>query len=289
MCGHGVQSNFARGGRSSIRLEHQVVVLGVGGSNPLGHPKFGRSARKRAAGRIALGRASSSIWQSNGLLIRRFGVRVPGGPPTRASAYIAPVVATSVDAPESENGEHSPRCSQRRRSRTSPRRRPQLPSSSSRRPRGCSTDGRRIRTCPLRLGTRFTFAAGPDPVYLIALTARNHARRPTMVVSWAIALPDDRTVASPLLLGLAPYPGTPTMLKPRGQQTWYAPAAPIEELMRSAGYAPSTPLRGVVCLPEGVEVASGQTVSLASLGVGASAQRVPSLPARVAHAGFTHA
>jgi hypothetical protein len=28
-----------------------------------------------------LGRASSSIWQSNGLLIRRFGVQVPGGPP----------------------------------------------------------------------------------------------------------------------------------------------------------------------------------------------------------------
>ena len=28
-----------------------------------------------------LRRASSSIWQSNGLLIRRFGVRVPGGPP----------------------------------------------------------------------------------------------------------------------------------------------------------------------------------------------------------------
>jgi hypothetical protein len=27
-----------------------------------------------------LGRASSSIWQSNGLLIRRFGVQVPGGP-----------------------------------------------------------------------------------------------------------------------------------------------------------------------------------------------------------------
>jgi hypothetical protein len=28
-----------------------------------------------------LHRASSSIWQSNGLLIRRFGVRIPGGPP----------------------------------------------------------------------------------------------------------------------------------------------------------------------------------------------------------------
>src|SRR4029077_21213093 len=38
-------------------------------------------------------RASSSIWQSNGLLIRRFGVRVPGGPPpsptpTRACTHI---------------------------------------------------------------------------------------------------------------------------------------------------------------------------------------------------------
>jgi len=50
------------------------VVLGVGGSSPLGHPKpEGPVARLR--------RASSSIWQSNGLLIRRFGVRIPGGPP----------------------------------------------------------------------------------------------------------------------------------------------------------------------------------------------------------------
>ena len=40
--------------------------------------------RRRGLGRsrvVTLRRASSSIWQSNGLLIRRFGVRVPGGPP----------------------------------------------------------------------------------------------------------------------------------------------------------------------------------------------------------------
>ena len=34
-----------------------------------------------------LRRASSSIWQSNGLLIRRFGVRVPGGPPAPRGSY----------------------------------------------------------------------------------------------------------------------------------------------------------------------------------------------------------
>jgi hypothetical protein len=55
------------------------VVLEAGGSSPLGHPT------DSAVIAIArLNRASSSIWQSNGLLIRRFGVRVPGGPPTNA-------------------------------------------------------------------------------------------------------------------------------------------------------------------------------------------------------------
>jgi hypothetical protein len=29
----------AHGGRSSVRLEHRVVVPGVAGSNPVGHPK----------------------------------------------------------------------------------------------------------------------------------------------------------------------------------------------------------------------------------------------------------
>ena len=53
------------------------MVLGVGGSSPLGHPK-----RRGPVARLR--RASSSIWQSNGLLIRRFGVRIPGGPRTRS-------------------------------------------------------------------------------------------------------------------------------------------------------------------------------------------------------------
>ncbi len=35
-----LESPIERGGRSSTRLEHQVVVLGVGGSSPLGHPRW---------------------------------------------------------------------------------------------------------------------------------------------------------------------------------------------------------------------------------------------------------
>src|SRR5215210_4371262 len=109
-------SKRTHGGRSSIWLEHQVVVLGVGGSSPLGHPTRTRTLPVRSAGtrrtrfavadtartsahttarryprravdRGAIGRlprASSSTWQSNGLLIRRFGVRIPGGPPRAA-------------------------------------------------------------------------------------------------------------------------------------------------------------------------------------------------------------
>ena len=53
------------------------MVLEAGGSSPLGHPiPIGPMAVAR------LRRASSSTRQSNGLLIRRFGVRIPGGPPS---------------------------------------------------------------------------------------------------------------------------------------------------------------------------------------------------------------
>jgi hypothetical protein len=141
----------------------------------------------------------------------------------------------------------------------------------------------------VEIGSRFTFADDPDPVYLLALTARNHARRTATVVSWLVVLPDGRTVASPLLLGLARNPGLPATLAPRTEQTWYAPVAPIEQLLRSAGYPPGTPLRGVICLPDGVEIASSEPVSLDSLGVAASPRRIPRLPARVARAGFARA
>ena len=61
------------GGRSSARLERQVVALEVGGSSPLGHPTGdGRDHRRLALAPLAQ-------WQSNGLLIRRFWVRIPGG------------------------------------------------------------------------------------------------------------------------------------------------------------------------------------------------------------------
>src|SRR6185436_1428751 len=50
-----------------------------------------------------LRRASSSTWQSNGLLIRRFGVRIPGGPrPFRASrigAVVSPSMSGGAAAP----------------------------------------------------------------------------------------------------------------------------------------------------------------------------------------------
>ena len=52
------------------------MVPEVGGSTPLGHPKPLASLAARA---------SSSIWQSIGLLIRRFWVRVPGGVPAIGS------------------------------------------------------------------------------------------------------------------------------------------------------------------------------------------------------------
>ena len=76
------------GGCSSARLERQVVALEAGGSSPLSHPMDdgGHPLRRVAAvARIASAvvdcttRAPLAQWQSNGLLIRRFWVRIPGG------------------------------------------------------------------------------------------------------------------------------------------------------------------------------------------------------------------
>jgi hypothetical protein len=76
------------GGRSSARLERQVVALEVGGSSPLGHPKFEhRQVLGECEGRSPMLRPSNAPlaqWQSNGLLIRRFWVRIPGGAPRKA-------------------------------------------------------------------------------------------------------------------------------------------------------------------------------------------------------------
>ena len=47
-------------------------------------PSFPRGSRPGDRLGFTFGRASSSIWQSNGLLIRRFWVRVPGGAPGQA-------------------------------------------------------------------------------------------------------------------------------------------------------------------------------------------------------------
>ncbi len=59
------------------------MVQEAAGSNPVTHPNSLIVVRSGQPG-VAIGivmRASSSIRQSNGLLIRRFGVRIPGGPP----------------------------------------------------------------------------------------------------------------------------------------------------------------------------------------------------------------
>jgi hypothetical protein len=70
-----LESRLERGGRSSIRQSTRLWSWGLGVQIPsVTLPHRGPSALAR------LRRASSSIWQSNGLLIRRFRVRVPGGP-----------------------------------------------------------------------------------------------------------------------------------------------------------------------------------------------------------------
>ena len=76
------------GGCSSARLERQVVALEAGGSSPLSHPMDDGGHPLRRVAAVAhtasavvdcTTRAPLAQWQSNGLLIRRFWVRIPGG------------------------------------------------------------------------------------------------------------------------------------------------------------------------------------------------------------------
>jgi hypothetical protein len=61
------------------------VALEVGGSSPLGHPQHHRHPQTVAHrdGRLPWVQAPLAQRQSNGLLIRRFWVRIPGGAPRK--------------------------------------------------------------------------------------------------------------------------------------------------------------------------------------------------------------
>ena len=80
------QTVTSHGGRSSARLERQVVALEAGGSSPLAHPNRSGGVRGARAPRTLPGRSPGSNAplaqrQSSGLLIHWFRVRIPGGAP----------------------------------------------------------------------------------------------------------------------------------------------------------------------------------------------------------------
>jgi hypothetical protein len=65
-------------------VEPQVVILVVGGSSPLGYPKSQSSGGGNPVASRLSREAPLAQWQSNGLLIRRFWVRLPGGAQQKA-------------------------------------------------------------------------------------------------------------------------------------------------------------------------------------------------------------
>ena len=77
----GAGAPLLRFGANAVAVAQVVRAPGCGpGGWGFKSPRSPESLRFAVA---RLRRASSSIWQSNGLLIRRFRVRVPGGPPPR--------------------------------------------------------------------------------------------------------------------------------------------------------------------------------------------------------------
>src|SRR3990172_5029316 len=87
----GAGAPLLRFGANAVAVAQVVRAPGCGpGGWGFKSPRSPESLRFAVA---RLRRASSSIWQSNGLLIRRFRVRVPGGPPV--SMELTDIVYTS--------------------------------------------------------------------------------------------------------------------------------------------------------------------------------------------------
>ena len=132
----------------------------------------------------------------------------------------------------------------------------------------------------VEVGWRFTFDRGPDPIYIVAITLRTLTRRPVEVASWAVVLPDGRTVAAPLLLD-ARTSGVPTVVAPRTEETWYAPADALEAILGLAGYPRDTAIRGCVSLADGAEIRSGTSITLLDLRTTRRHGHLPHIPARI--------
>ena len=89
-------------------VELQFVVLAVAGSSPVGHPgPSGHNVvgRSWCSLHCRLATAPLAQWQSNGLLIRRFWVRLPGGAPQNTSfgCSTAPTSTTRSSPPSSSS------------------------------------------------------------------------------------------------------------------------------------------------------------------------------------------
>jgi hypothetical protein len=97
---------------------------------------------------------------------------------------------------------------------------------------------------------------------MLSVTASNVGRARASVTSWAVMLPDKRTIVPAVQPGMWQGPDVPIGLDVGDGATWYAFLEPMVQARRNAGYATETNVRGTVVLGTGKRVTSEKGIRI---------------------------
>lgn len=97
---------------------------------------------------------------------------------------------------------------------------------------------------------------------LLSVTASNIGRARASVTSWAVMLPDKRTIVPAVQPGMWQGPDVPMGLDVGDGATWYVLRDPMLEARREAGYTTETNVRATVVLGTGKRVTSRKGIRI---------------------------
>lgn len=97
---------------------------------------------------------------------------------------------------------------------------------------------------------------------LLSVTASNVGRARASVTSWAVMLPDKRTIVPAAQPGMWQGPDVPRGLDVGDGATWYVLLDPMVQARRDAGYTTETDVRATVVLGIGKRVTSRKGIRI---------------------------
>ena len=97
---------------------------------------------------------------------------------------------------------------------------------------------------------------------LLSIAASNVGRARTTITSWAVMLPDGRTIVPAPQRDMWEGPDVPRPLDVGDGATWYVLLDPMVEARRDAGYPTETEVRATVVLGTGKRVTSRKGVRI---------------------------